>query len=600
MRTGLVPRRTVAALVLVPLVLLGALSLPALAGEPDLELTVSPASATVPWGGTQPLTVTVTNNGDGTSGYATLDDSTAGTEFSCGDQSFPVFRALGPGESASLECAAGPVTTDSSVALSITALGTQLAPSVTVPLVVEGGPPLELQVTPASLDLQTGENAVFDVTLTNSSVAAVDDVVVASRVPSCSREIGTLTNGASGQVTWQCTAVWGTDFSGPFTQYFQATGTSRLAVVGDVDGHADVEVSVAGEAPSFADAEVSIAPTSQDVGYGAEAEVTMAITNTGDVPLSQITANTLSANDQVTGYIPCSLFVPFDFVLRPGDTVTKTCSDAPTSDIEFFAQMSARAASGGGQCDESSSFSFTCNPGPGDSQQIFRASDPASVTVGAQAPDLRVVPLPQLVSLGDTTSASPPVGEPQELAVFVQNLTGAALPEVVVEAPGVADCSRSLGGIGTGDTAVVGFVCTVTAEEIGAEYDQSVDFAGFVLRSTFVARGSRRAGRCTRQRNRIDQPGHGTRCRALVGIHRGAVRLQRSHRRDGHQPDLAAGDRAPALDQPVLGHGHGLRPGARRSGSRRIDPARLHLRAPDAAELPRQPRMAGWAFLGNG
>ncbi|MCB1269898.1 MAG: hypothetical protein KDB31_00620, partial [Microthrixaceae bacterium] len=485
MRTDLTCTRAVVAFLLAPVLIVGALVLPAAAGEPELVLSLTPSSAVVPWGGAQPLTVTATNVGNGVSGYAGLDETVVGVEFSCQDRFIPGFQPLAPGESAQLECSAGPVTADSSVTLELRNLDGPVAPSVSVPLFVEGGPPLELQVSPAAADVQPGEDVVFDVVATNSSPAVVDDVVVESRVPSCAREFDSLSPGDGGAIAWQCTAAWGSDFSGPFTQFFEATGTSRLAVVGDVSSHADVEVSVAGEAPSLADAELTLTPASQDVGYNAEATITMAFTNTGDVPLSRIDGNTRNADDQGAVGIGCSFLLPYDFELRPGETVSKRCTEALTADVALVAGATAAATTTDDTCEGEPSLSFPCTPGQGTTQTLNRVSNTAVVTVGGQAIDMQVAPLPNLESMGNSASSTPPVGEPQELAVFIRNRTGNPLPEVVVDAPGSSDCTRSVGAVGTGPAAVVGYTCTVTPEEIGAEFDE---WSGTTFESTFEAK----------------------------------------------------------------------------------------------------------------
>lgn len=220
--------------------------------------------------GTAAFTVTVTNAGDTELTDVTVTDPAAP---GCSAQ----IGTLAAGESRQLECLVTSVAAGFTNTASVT--GT---PPDGEPITSESSAAVQvadITVVKEALGSVTpiGGDAEFRITVTNTGEVALSPVQVSDpQVPGCARTIDTLP--AGGSQSWTCTQ---TGLEESLTNVVTATGTAETVTVTDSD---DATVSVTGLT-------LTKDTSTPIVDRGGEALFTLVVTNTGAVPLSDVTVD---------------------------------------------------------------------------------------------------------------------------------------------------------------------------------------------------------------------------------------------------------------------------------------------------------------------
>ena len=406
----------------------------AAAGLWVLSVSASPTSATVAAGSTPTITVTVTNSG-------TEDANGVGVAVA---QNFNVVCSpsvdVPAGGSATASCVLPPLAVSTEVQVLVQDPdGTTVGGFTTIPITVlqaPATPGLELQVTPSTVDVVTGQDATFNVSLTNTGSATVTGVAIQARTPGCSRTVGNLAPGAAGRFTFVCTAAWGADFTAPFAQVWNATGLSADPAVGQLVATVTAPVRVDGVASSRTGLGIQITPTQQSVPYGGDATVTVSATNTGDVAFDSGGFSSI-----VTSGFECRFDLPT--ILAIGATASRTCTAPVTATTQITAAFSSPACGIFAPC-------------------VPNVSAPATITVLPQVLDVRVA----VPAAGPDGQITP--GTDVEAEIYVTNVSADPLEDVRVDVASVSGCNRTLATVGTGSAGRRAYRCTVTAAEVGA------------------------------------------------------------------------------------------------------------------------------------
>ncbi|SEP52127.1 conserved repeat domain-containing protein [Amycolatopsis saalfeldensis] len=245
---------------------------------PAVKVTKTVDQAVVHAGEPVTFTVEVTNTGDSPLDPVTVSDDTT---TSCSR----TFGALAAGASQRYTCTANPsLTSTNTVTASGTDLSGQTVTSTAATTVTVIHPQLTITKTAAPALVRAGDQVTFTITVTNVGDVPLDDVaVVDDRTPGCVRTFGTLA--PQGKQTYGCTMLAPAD---DFTDTAVATGKDQLGRVLKVAADAPVDVVH----PAVAVA-VAVAPSV--VREGDSVTFTVTVSNTGDVPLHDVSA----ADDQL-------------------------------------------------------------------------------------------------------------------------------------------------------------------------------------------------------------------------------------------------------------------------------------------------------------
>jgi uncharacterized repeat protein (TIGR01451 family) len=206
----------------------------------------------------------------------------------------------------------------------------------------------------------------FTIEVKNDGDVSLTSVHVTDALaPGCSRtraDIPALASMAPGDhVSYQCTL---SNVTGSFTNVATATGTPPVGPNVSATDSADVVVVIPPATPPptvvIAHPEIRIVkdPKSQTVPNGGKARFTITVTNTGNVPLTNVIVNDPLAPD-------CNRTIG---TMGPGTTVSYTCTRANVR--ASFTNVAVASGSGGGT--------------------TVTASDTAKVTAGPFKPKKKV------------------------------------------------------------------------------------------------------------------------------------------------------------------------------------------------------------------
>jgi uncharacterized repeat protein (TIGR01451 family) len=309
-------------------------ALPAI--TPSISITKNPKDKVVRDGDTVTFTIVVTNTGDADLSDVTVSDPLTG---SCA-------KAIGPlakGASTSYPC-----TTDalhSSFTNVATVVGTPpLGPKVTAsdsaPVTVIH-PAIAIVKSPDGQSVNSGDTFTFTITVTNTGDVDLSDVLVTDPLtPSCDNTLGSLLQGAS--TSYTCTTA---ALTASFTNLASVSGTPPVGPPVTASDTAPVTVVTPPPpaAPTHPSISVSKLPASQTVTTGLTATFTIAVTNTGDVTLTNV-----NVGDALSpGCARTSADIPALATMTPGQTVTYQCtSPAVTASFTNVAVATGTPPSG--------------------------------------------------------------------------------------------------------------------------------------------------------------------------------------------------------------------------------------------------------------
>ena len=245
--------------------------------HPAIDIQKTPDTQTVVSGGTATFTITVTNTGDVPLTNVTVTDPLAPTcDKGIGD------LAVGAANGVTYTCTLAVVTADLTNVASVAGTpleGGPVTDSDTAAVDVIH-PAIDIQKTPDNQTVVSGGTATFTITVTNTGDVPLTDVTVTDPLaPTCDKGIGDLAVGAANAVTYTCTlAVVTADL----TNVASVAGTSLEG--GPVTDSDTAAVDVIHPA-----IDIQKTPDTQTVVSGGTATFTITVTNTGDVPLTNVT-----------------------------------------------------------------------------------------------------------------------------------------------------------------------------------------------------------------------------------------------------------------------------------------------------------------------
>jgi uncharacterized repeat protein (TIGR01451 family) len=245
---------------------------------PAIEVTKTATPSVIHAGDAVTWTITVHNTGDSLLEPVKVTDDTT---TSCAR----TFDGLAAGATQTYTCTANPSTTTTS---RVTATGTDLGgqpvtatASATVTVIT---PALTLTKDATPGVVRTGDPVTFTITVANAGDVPLAEVAVTDdRTPACAKTIGALP--PQGRQTYTCTAPAPAD---DFVNTAAATGKDQLGRTVKVTDDAVVDVIH----PAVA---LAAQATPAQVREGDTVTWTITATNTGDVPLTDVTV----ADDQV-------------------------------------------------------------------------------------------------------------------------------------------------------------------------------------------------------------------------------------------------------------------------------------------------------------
>jgi uncharacterized repeat protein (TIGR01451 family) len=239
--------------------------------EPD-QTVVSGSVAT--------FTITITNTGDLTLTNVTVSDALA-------PNCTRVFEELTAGENEGYVCTVTNVVnsfTNSATVTGTPALSDTEVTDTDTAVVTVIHPDIQIAKTPDTQMIASGSTVTFTIAVTNTGDVTLTGVTVSDALaPNCARAVGLLSPGASTRYGCTCANVLA-----DFTNSATATGTPRVGDdVSDTDT-AFVDVI----SPSI---EIAKTPERQTVVSGSTASFSIAVTNTGDVALTNVTVSDVQA-----------------------------------------------------------------------------------------------------------------------------------------------------------------------------------------------------------------------------------------------------------------------------------------------------------------
>ncbi|MDJ0665410.1 MAG: SdrD B-like domain-containing protein [Acidimicrobiia bacterium] len=363
---------------------------------PDLQTLLAVEDAS--------FTITVTNTGDTDLTNVVITDPLApGCE--------ATFASLLIGASETVTCDVTAVAADFTNVASVTAdtpLGTQVSDSDDA-LVDVVAPGVQIEKTPDSQQIHSGDDVTFTITVTNNGDQDLVDLTVTDALtPACDTTIAALAVGES--TSYDCTT---TGVIADFTNIAAVDGTDALGnPVSDSD---DAAVDVINPA-----IDIQKTPDNQAVVINGTATFDITVTNTGDVDLTGVTVSDPAAPacDNVIGD------------LAVGESITYSCS------------LSGVAS------DFTNTASATGND-PLDAP--VTDSDTADVTVLIPAIDIQKTPDLQQARAGDTV----------DFTITVTNAGATPLSNVTVTDALAPACDTLIGDLAVGESA--SFTCSMIA-----------------------------------------------------------------------------------------------------------------------------------------
>ncbi|MDJ0497714.1 MAG: proprotein convertase P-domain-containing protein, partial [Acidimicrobiia bacterium] len=369
---------------------------------PAIDVEKTPDLQTILSGDDATFTITVENTGDvALSDVVVSDPLVSDCE--------ATFGSLAVGAVESYACTAPSVVADFTNTAVVDAdhpAGGSVSDSDTADVDVIA-PSIDIEKTPDSQTILSGDDATFTITVTNTGDVALSSVVVSDPLVSdCDATFATLAAGAI--ETYGCTALSvGADFTN--TVVVDADHPAGGSV-SDSDT-ADVDVI----APSI---DVEKTPDLQTILSGDDATFTITITNTGDAPLTDVVVSDAAAP-------ACDATFP---ALGVGAVESYTCTlPNVLGDLTNTAVVDADHPAGGSVSD----------------------SDVADVDVIAPSIDIDKTPDLQTVLSGDDAT----------FTITVENTGDAPLSNVVVSDPLVSACDAFFASLAVG--AVESYTCTL-------------------------------------------------------------------------------------------------------------------------------------------
>ena len=414
----------------------------------------------IPSGQTVYYTYTYTNTGDAALIDLVLYDDN-GTPANPNDD-FEVCSVAGPlaaGASGSCTHVASNVTADIRNTAVIT--GTPVMDDNSTPIrysqpvtatddadVVVVNPGIEVSKTPDNQYLLSGETAHFTITITNTGDVRLDPVVTSDPlVADCVKDAGDgLALDPNQSTTFTCSD---TNVTADYTNVITATGTPAdangdpLPGIDPVKDSDDAQVEVVNP-----DITISKTPDLQYVLDSEDATFTITITNTGDIPLSNITLD-----DPLTA--GCENYTGAD-PLAVGAHETWTCTrDAADFDADFTNVITVTATPSDDQ--------GNALPGVSDVQD----SDDAVVDLVNPGIEVSKTPDNQYLLSGETA----------HFTITITNTGDVRLDPVVTSDPLVADCVKDAGdGLALDPNQSTTFTCSDT--NVTADYTNVITATG--------------------------------------------------------------------------------------------------------------------------
>ena len=404
--------------------------------NPSILIVKSPDTQTIDDGGTANFTITVTNNGNVTLTAVNVADALSPdcvrTSAALGSNA-----TLAPGASFNYSCSRAAVTasfTNSATATGTPPTGPDVTSTDTAEVIVNPPPPPppppaapehpSIAIT-KSPDLQTiasGGTATWTITVTNSGDVTLTNVrVTDAQAPGCARtqaEIAGLASMApQASLEYSCSRA---NVTANFTNVAVATGTPPSGP--DVTAEDDARVVILVPAITIVKT-----PDQQTVLQGATATFNIAVTNTGQVTLTNVRVT----DAQAPGCARTQSDIAGLASMAPGATLSYSCT---------LANVQA---------------SFT-NVAVATGTPPFGADvtddDDAVVTVRIPHPAITIVknPKAQTVSAGGTAT----------FQITVTNTGDVELTNVTVADASAPDCNRSLGTLAPGQSAPT-YTCTI-------------------------------------------------------------------------------------------------------------------------------------------
>ena len=385
--------------------------------DPAITVSKTPDLQTLLAGEDAAFTVTVTNTGDTDLTNVVLSDPLApGCD--------ATFASLAIGASETVGCSVTGVPasfTNVATATADTPIGTQVSDSDDA-LVEVVTPGVEIQKTPDTQQIHSGDDVTFTITVTNTGDQDLVDLVVTDALtPACDTTIAALAVGES--TSYDCTAA-GVTATSPTSPRSPAADVLGNPVSDSDDAAVDVI------APAIT---IAKTPDLQSVVINGTATFTITVANTGDVDLTGVTVTDplAPACDTTVGD------------LAVGESSSFTCSLAGvTADFTNTATVSGVDPIGGNVSD----------------------SDTADVTVVEPGIEIQKTPDLQQARAGDTV----------DFTITVTNTGGVALNNVTVTDATAPACDSIIGDLAVGETT--SYTCSTTAG--AADFTNTADVTG--------------------------------------------------------------------------------------------------------------------------
>jgi uncharacterized repeat protein (TIGR01451 family) len=372
--------------------------------NPQIAIVKSPKSQTINSGHTADFAITVTNTGDVDLTDVTVTDPNSP---SCD-------KAIGPlahGASTNYTCTSPTLTANLHNVATVTGkAGSDTVTASDFADVVVKHPSIDIEKTPDTQTINSGNTADFTITVTNTGDVDLTDVAVTDpNSPGCDHVIGALAQGAS--THYVCTSPV---LTANLHNVATVTGKAGNDTVTD-DDSADVTVVH----PKI---DIEKTPDFQTITSGTGAVFTITVTNTGDVDLTNVTVtDPLSPN--------CNKSIG---PLAQGASATYSCT-SPTLTADLLNVASVTGKSG---------------------NETVTDSDDAHVTVVAPpfTPPPPPTPHPGIAILKNPKSQTVASGATATFNITVTNTGDVTLTNVTVVDLIAPDCNRSIGTMAPGAT----------------------------------------------------------------------------------------------------------------------------------------------------
>jgi len=311
------------------------------------------------------------------------------------------------------------------------------APPPSAPPPATAHPAITIVKSPDVQTIPSGGTATWTITVTNSGDVALTNVrVTDAEAPGCARTqadlpaLGSMAPGAS--ASYSCSSA---NVAADFTNVAVATGTPSEGP--DVTARDDARVQIL--LPAI---QIVKTPDLQEILQGATATFTITVTNTGQVPLTNVRVT----DPQAPACARTQAELPALAAMAPGASVMYTCARGEVQ--ESFANVAVA----------------TGTPPVGND---VTDDDDARVVVRLPHPALAIVKSPkrQVVDSGGTAA----------FEITVTNTGDVTLTNVTVTDELAPDCNRSLGTLAPGQAAPT-YTCTMA--NVTAAFDNVAVAAG--------------------------------------------------------------------------------------------------------------------------